>query len=86
MAVVSITNNGIHCLNLPRQITRLLVSEVEWRRPLDVLIFLLHEYNNRAESRASNVFAIERKLRRSNGFGPKRIKMVVDALIASDII
>lgn len=86
MAVVDITNGTIHSFRLPQTVTDLLITELSWHRPLDVLIFLRYVYDHRAESRASNVQAIERKLRSKNGFGPKRTKLVVDALIAHDII
>lgn len=86
MAVVDITNGTIRSLRLSRTVTDLLITELGWHRPLDVLIFLRYVYDHRAESRASNVQTIERKLRSKNGFGPKRTKLVVDALIANDII
>ncbi len=86
MAVVDVTNGTIRSLRLPRTVTNLLITELGWHRPLDVLVFLRYVYDHRAESRASNVQAIERKLRSTNGFGPKLTKLVVDALVAHDII
>ena len=86
MAVVDITNGTIRSLRLSRMVTDLLITELGWQRTLDVLVFLRYAYDHRAESRASNVQAIERKLRSTNGFGPKRTKLVIDALIAHDII
>ncbi len=86
VAVVDITNGSIRSLRLPRTVTDLLITELGWHRPLDVLIFLRHVYDHRAESRASNIQAIECKLIRTPGFGKARTKKVVEALIANDII
>ncbi len=86
MAIVDITNGYFHSLGLPRVITHLLLEELGWQRPLDMLLFLRYVHNHTVKQRADNVRTIELKLMRTYGFGPKRIRKVIEALIAHDIL